>query len=126
MADWRKLAKAFLLADGRIDEKEVGLLRRELFADGRIDKSELEFILDVKRSATSCVRLFHQLVQDAVVSVILADGAIGPEEVKWLRKNFFAGGKADDDGKKLLQTLKAKANNASPDFGKLCEEMGTG
>ena len=51
MADWRKLAKAALLADGQIDEREVAILRKELFADKRIDRAELEFLMEAKKQA---------------------------------------------------------------------------
>ena len=33
MANWRKLAAAALLADGRIDDTETRIVRKELFAD---------------------------------------------------------------------------------------------
>ena len=44
MAEWRKVAKAFALADGHISEKEVSILRAEIFADGKVSKSELDFL----------------------------------------------------------------------------------
>lgn len=64
MAEWRKVAKALALADGRIDEKEVAILRRELFADGKIDKSELDFLLEIKRGATTQVKALDKLIEE--------------------------------------------------------------
>ena len=64
MAEWRKVAKALALGDGRIDTKEVAILRRELFADGKIDKSELEFLYEIKRGATSQVQALDALIAE--------------------------------------------------------------
>ncbi len=64
MAEWRKVAKALALADGRIDEKEVGILRRELFADGKIDKSELDFLYEIKRGSASAVKALDKLIEE--------------------------------------------------------------
>lgn len=64
MADWRKVAKALALGDGRIDERETATLRQELFADGKIDKSELDFLLELKRKATATVRSLDKLIED--------------------------------------------------------------
>ena len=46
MADWMKTARAFLLADGSIDAREVAVLRKELFADGKVD--EIKFRIEYR------------------------------------------------------------------------------
>jgi tellurite resistance protein len=49
MAEWRKVAKAFALADGHISQKEVDILRNELLlADGVISESEMNFLYEIK------------------------------------------------------------------------------
>src|SRR5207253_9914652 len=103
MANWEKLAKELLLADGKIDRREVDLMRKELFADGHIDDIELEFLLELKKSAASVVPSFHQLVLDAVKNNILADGVITGQEASWLRRWIISEGKVDDAMKKFLQ-----------------------
>src|SRR5262245_181054 len=55
MANWRQLAMSALLADGAIDEREVEILRKEFFADRRIDRAEMEFLLEARKKAASCV-----------------------------------------------------------------------
>src|SRR5262249_42871594 len=55
MADWRKTAKAFLLADGGIDDREVAVLRKEVFADGKADETEVDFLLELRREAKRLV-----------------------------------------------------------------------
>jgi len=64
MAEWRKAAKAFILGDGHISQKEVNLLRQELFADGRLSKSEMDFLYEVKREAKTAVKLLDDLIAD--------------------------------------------------------------
>src|SRR5262245_65661363 len=124
MADWRKLAKALTLADGRIDTKETDILRRELFADGKIDKSELDFLADLRNTAQSCVGAFTNLFIDAVKSNVLADGNIDDAEANWLRKALFADGKIDDDAKRLLRELKAGAKKTGAGFAQLLKDCG--
>lgn len=124
MADWRKLAVALTVADGKIDAKETGILRKELFADGMIDKKELEFLNDLRNAAKSYVPSFMSLFIDGVKAHILADGAISDAETKWLRKAIFADGKVDNDEKKLLKELRAGAKKTSPSFQQLCKEVG--
>src|SRR5437899_2592302 len=97
MANWRNLAKAALLADGTIDEREVAIVHKEFFADGRIDRSELEFLLEVKREAQSAVPSFQKLLFQAIRNVVLADGSIDANEAAWLRQWIFADGKVDAD-----------------------------
>ena len=122
MADWRKLAKALALADGRIDTKETEIIRKELYADGKIDKTELEFLCDLRRSASSVVRDFTRMVFDALKPVILADGEISATEANWLRKFIFADGKVDADEKAFLQELHSSAKKISPEFEQLYKQ----
>lgn len=64
MADWRKTAKAFALADGHVSEKEVAILRAEIFADGKVSKSELDFLKEVKAEAKSAVKSLDLLLEE--------------------------------------------------------------
>ena len=122
MADWQKTAKAFLLADGGIDDREVAVLRKELFADGRIDDIELEFLLDLRHSAKGVKASFNVLVLDALKNCILANGAISPGHAGLLRRWIFADGKVDADEKHWLKELKLLADRVSPEFTALYNE----
>ena len=64
MAEWRKVAKAFALADGHITQKEVEILRQQLLADGAVSKSELDFLLEIKAGATTSVKLLDDLIAE--------------------------------------------------------------
>jgi uncharacterized tellurite resistance protein B-like protein len=123
MAEWRKLAKHALLADGRIDTREVQILRQALFADNRIDRSELEFLKELHNEANSYVRAFIDLFIDGVKSYMLADGVISATETNWLRKAILADGKVDEDEKRLLRELKESARSTSPEFDALFAEF---
>jgi len=122
MADWRKLAKALALADGRIDTKETTIIKNEIWADGKLDKSELEFLLDLKKNAETVVREFNIMLFAAIKAAVLADGDISAKEAGWLRRFLYADGKIDDDEKKLLQELKQGAKSTSPEFETLYTE----
>lgn len=122
MADWRKLAKALALADGRIDTKETTIIKNEIWADGKLDKSELEFLLDIKKNASSVVREFNVMLFAALKAAVLADGDISDKEAGWLRKFLYADGKIDDDEKRFLQDLKSSAKSTSAEFDALYKQ----
>ena len=124
MADWKKLAKALALSDGRIDTKETEIIKASLYADGKLDKSELEWLLDLRRTATSTVQAFDQMVFASLKPIILADGGIDAKESAWLRKFIFADGKVDDAEKAFLTDLKASAKTTSPEFETLLKDSG--
>ena len=122
MADWKKMAKTILLADGAIDEREVAALRKELFADGRIDDIELEFLLDLRHSAKGVKASFNMLVLDALKNCLLADGSISAGHAGLLRRWIFADGKVDAGEKRFLQELKASARQVSKEFDALYKQ----
>ncbi len=64
MAEWRKVAKAFALADGHITQKEVDILRTAILADGDISKSEMDFLLEIKAEASTSVKLLDDLIAE--------------------------------------------------------------
>ena len=119
MADWKKLAKELILADGYIEEKETEIIRKELLADGVINKSEAEFLVDLRNSAPKAVAKFHAFVFEVVKKAILADGDISATEAAWLQKFLLADGKVDDAEKAFLKDLKASAKKTAPEFDAL-------
>jgi hypothetical protein len=69
MAEWRKVAKAAILADGHVSEKEVDILRTEIFADNKVSKSELEFLKEVKADAKTTVKALDILIQECEATI---------------------------------------------------------
>jgi hypothetical protein len=122
MADWKKLAKKLILADGYIEEKETDLIKEALLEDGVVSKSEAEFLIDLRNSAKKAVQKFHLFVFEVVKKAILADGAISPDEAKWLEKFLLADGKVDDLEKEFLKDLKSSAKKTCPEFDALVKK----
>jgi uncharacterized tellurite resistance protein B-like protein len=128
MADWRKFAIEALLADGKIDETEVKILKKELWADGKIDADEVKFLIELRNAAQKKAKgeellpAFEKLYFKAIEDNVLADGKITAKEAGWLRKMLFADGKIDANEKKFLAKLKKTATGVSPAFDKLYEE----
>jgi hypothetical protein len=123
MADWKKLAKELILADGYIERKETEIVKKSLLADGVISKSEAEFLVDLRKSAPRAVAEFHQFVFEVVKKAILADGDISAAEAAWLEKFILADGKVDDMEKTFLKDLKASAKKTSPEFEKIYKQF---
>ena len=121
MADWKYTAKAFLLADGGIDDREVAVLRKELFADGKIDDVEIDFLMELKRDAKRLVPGFHFLMIEALKSYCLPGGAIGPGATSLFRR-WMQPGKVGYVEKRYLQELRAAAKTAPADFEDLYRE----
>lgn len=69
MAEWRNVAKAAILADGHVSEKEVGILRTAIMADGKVSKSELAFVKEIKAEAKSAVQALDILIQECEAKV---------------------------------------------------------
>lgn len=123
ITDWRKLAKAAILADNRIDTREVKILRDALLADGKISVTELDFLKELRNEAGTYVREFMQLYISAVKEVILRDGAINSREVEWLRQAITAHGNFDEDDRRLLEELNHSAEHVVPEFKQLYLEV---
>lgn len=122
MADWKKLCKSLILADGYIERKETDLIKKEFLADGAISKSEAEFLLDLRKNAPKAVNEFHQFVFEVVKKAVLADGDISKEEAAWIQKFILADGTVDDQEKAFLKDLKASAKKCSPEFDALVKQ----
>ena len=122
MADWRKMAKAILLADGTIDDREVAALRKEFFADSKIDDTELEFLLDLRLHARGVKGSFNVLLLDAMKNCLLDNGVLKGNAASLLRRWIFADGKVDAGEKVFLQQLRAAAKQVSPEFDRLYKE----
>jgi uncharacterized tellurite resistance protein B-like protein len=129
MADWKLLLVDAILADGKIDDDEIKVLRKHLYEDGKIDKKEVEFLIELrnkaqKKAGTTPVNpKFETFFFKAISDNVLADGKIDGGEANWLRKMLFADGKIDPGEKKFMQNLKKSAQATSPAFDKLYAEV---
>ena len=125
MADWRKLAVDAILADGKIDDAEIKILRKHLYEDGKIDRKEVEFLIELrnlaqkKAGAEPVNPKFETFFFKAISENVLEDGRIDGAEANWLRKMLFADGKIDAGEKRFMQNLKRSAKATSPAFDRL-------
>jgi hypothetical protein len=128
MADWRKFSIQALLADGKIDEAEVKILKKELWADGKIDRDEVKYLIELRNAAQKKAKggmllpAFERMFFKAIEENVLADGKITAKEAGWLRDMLFADGKIDANEKQFLTKLKKTATSVSPAFDKLYQD----
>jgi hypothetical protein len=114
--DWRRLARSLALGDGTISEREALILRREMLTDRVVDRPEVEFLVDLKRSARAVAPAFDQFFRQVVKKVVLRDGSVGDAEALWLRRLLFADNKVSAEEARLLEELKAEARSAGHEF----------
>ena len=79
MADWKKLAKELILADGYIERKETEIVKKSLLADGVISKSEAEFLVE---GVDEGVALFEMAGEGVEIAIVALGGAEGDVEVE--------------------------------------------
>jgi hypothetical protein len=129
--EWRKVAMAALLADGKIDEVEVGLLRRELkSSEGTFLQEGVHFLRDLRVAAQKKAKarkeevseVFEKFFFKVVQDYLLKDGKISEHEAKWLRENLFADRTIDDREWALLTALNKRATSKSAGFTRLYQE----
>lgn len=123
MADWKKLAKMAILADKKIDTKEVNMIREVIFEDNIIDKAEVEFIRELRNEADYYLQAFNQLFIDTVKAYLLEKETISDEKVLWLRQMIFEDNDVDITEKKLLKLLQQEAKELPDSFHALLAEV---
>jgi hypothetical protein len=120
-----------LLADGKVDEQEIRVLKKALRTkEGGIHPEGMTFLLDLRAAATKKARAkkeelteaFEKYFMKSVQEHVMKDGDISAYEANWLRKSFFADRKIDDREWRLLTMLNKKAKGKSPEFVKLYQE----
>jgi hypothetical protein len=138
--EWRKVAIAAILADGKVDETEAKLLQKHLWEGGKLTPEGLEFLLELRAQASSRAKarkeeltpafnkLFYKAVSEKVVS---SEGNVAAAQVAWLREKVFTGKKVDpkklDAGQKeFLTGLNKKVKTKGPELEKLLTEAEVG
>src|SRR4051812_4597777 len=126
--DWRDIALKALLAEGKIDEGGVGILKKELKAStGNWFQEGVTFLVQLRDAYTRKAKAKKETLSDAfenfffkvIQENVLKDGAISDHEAGWLRETLFADGKIDDREWTFLQTLNKKATKKSSAFVQL-------
>lgn len=112
-----------LLADGKVDGREIDALTDLLYADGWIDRAEAEFLIELHKRVERVTPGFEKFFYQAIKDHVLNDGKIDAEEANWLRRMITADGKVDDREKKLLRELRGEATEVCPEFEALYAEF---
>lgn len=113
--------KERLLADGRIDGRELVVLTDLLYADGRIDRAEADFLVELHARVERVTPGFEKFFHKSLKAHVLASGAITPEATDWLKRAVLARGVGTAETK-LLRELRGEAARTCPEFEALFEE----
>lgn len=127
--DFRKLAVELCLADGKIDETEVKVIKKALYEDGKIQQSEAQFLIDLRGLAQKKAKgrkltpAFETFFFKALSDAVLDNGYISAKEATLLRKAIFADGKVEDSEVRFMKRLKSSARKTSPQFDRLYAQV---
>ncbi|MFH1265901.1 MAG: hypothetical protein ABIK89_23060 [Planctomycetota bacterium] len=110
------------LADKKIDESEVVLIRERIAEDGKLDLEDVRLLVELYCGATEYCPAFEDLFFEVLDQVILADGEIDPSEQFYLLKMLYSDRVIRDREKEFLLNLKRRAKETTPEFEALCEE----
>jgi len=122
MTDLQTL-KVGILAEGRIEDSEVAVLRKEFYADGAIDQDEAEFLIDLRSGAATVCLAFEDMLFHAIKDNVLIDGAIDANRTFWLRQTLFANDRIGKRERQLLWELITEARWTSQEFDALYLEF---
>jgi hypothetical protein len=111
-----------ILAIGKVDGKELELLRKGVYGGGKIDRQTADLLVEMHKRVQHRTPAFEKFFYQAIKDHILSYDRIDAEEVAWLRQMLSADGKIDDEERKLLHELNGEAKNVSPEFKVLFKE----
>ncbi len=111
-----------VLADRKIDESEVPLIRERLYEDGRLDIDDVKTLVELYCGADEYCTEFDDLFFAVLEDVFLADGQIDTSEQYYLLKLIYSDRVIRDREKRFLAKLKGSIDRTSPEFEALCAE----
>ena len=123
--EWRDVTLKAFLADGKVDEPEIAILKKEFKAStGNWFAEGVTFLVDLREAYTKKAKAKKEALSDVfenfffkvVTDYVMQDGEISDHEAKWLRETLFADGKIDDREWAFLQKLNKKATKKSNAF----------
>ncbi|NQT17509.1 MAG: TerB family tellurite resistance protein [Planctomycetes bacterium] len=114
--------RAELLADERITDSEVEIIRDHIAEDGELDLDDVKFLVELLSDAREVCSAFDELFFPVLKEVILEDGRIGQDEQFYLLKMLYSDGHIRPSEKQFLVELSEEALEVTPEFEALCEE----
>ena len=112
MEKWKNLAIALTLADGKIDDEEVKILKKALWADRKIDDEEVKFLIELRNAAQKKAKARKEEVNPSFERLFF----------KAIEENVLTDGKIDENEKKFLVRIKKAAKQTSPEFDALYDQ----
>ena len=110
------------LADRKIDDAEVELIREQLYQDGRLDLEDVRLLVELYCHSSQHCPALEGLFFNVLKEVILADGEIRPSEEYYLLKMLYCDREIRPSEKQFLRDLARKAAHVPPEFAALCRE----
>jgi hypothetical protein len=110
-----------ILANGKVDGRELEVLRRQLYQHGKMGRPEADFLVELHRQVRHRTPAFDQFFFQAIKEHILADGWIDAGQVAWLRGLLYADSKISDLRRSFLLELKGEAKHVCREFEALFE-----
>lgn len=117
--------RAELLADERITDSEVEIIRDHIHEDGKLDMEDVKFLVELLSDAKEVCPAFDDLFFPVLKEVILEDGRIGDDERFYLLKMLYSDGHIRPREKQFLAELAEEAVEITPEFEALCVEAFT-
>jgi hypothetical protein len=112
-----------ILATGKVEGRELEVLRKRVYAGGKIDRQAADFLVELHKRVEHRTPAFEKFFYQAIKDHIVANGRINAEESAWLRRMIFADGEVDDEERQFLHELKGEAGHqVSPEFEALFNE----
>src|SRR5262245_58684265 len=109
-----------IIADGKVDEAEVGKLRAVLLSDGKIDRVEAELLFRINDAVStadndpSWPAFFSESISAHVLEDDATPGVVSDEEAQYLNEKINKTGSVDAAERALLTVLKTKAKQPIP------------
>jgi hypothetical protein len=111
-----------IVANGRVEDDELRMLEQLLYSDGKIDRKEANFLVEVHKRVAIRSPAFEKFFYKSLKDHVLANGFIGPGEVKWLRQVLLEDDRIEDEERKFLRELKGEASKFPKEFEELYKE----
>jgi len=114
--------RADVVATGRIGERELDIICRQLYPEGKLGREEVEFLASIRGDAQSVIPAFEELFAEAVKLNVLEGGRISSDGASWLRRLFLLSARIDVNTRRLLGELQREAKHVCPEFQSLYDE----
>lgn len=110
-----------VIADGKVDDEEVPMIRDAIYADEMIETSEAVMLFEINNAVSGNPQnssewddLFVQAVTDYVLQDELSPGSVDDPEAQFLIDQIGADGQVDALETRLLDNIEANATSISP------------